>query len=92
MSYIKPEDVTSPQNYWQLDEVLYDGGEGKWAAAEGRWDGKKVLTMRWNGSEDKEIGNPQSSGHPTWFIVPSKLEDAIRKRLKKFSKRRKRKQ
>jgi len=89
MSYIKPEDVTSPRSLWQLDKVLYDGGEEKWAAAEGQWDGEQVLAIRWNGSEDKEIGNPQSSGHPTWFIVPPKLEDVIRKRLKKFSKSRK---
>ena len=89
MSYIKPEDVTSPKKIWQLDKILYDGGEGKWSAAEGQWDGETVLAIRWNGSKDKPIGNPQSTGYPTWFIVPPKLEDAIRKRLKKFSKNRK---
>jgi hypothetical protein len=26
--------------------------------------------MRWNGTEDYPLGNPQSRGLPTWFIVP----------------------
>jgi hypothetical protein len=26
--------------------------------------------MRWNGSEDNPLGNPQSRGIPTWFIIP----------------------
>ncbi len=91
MPYIKPKNVTSPKHHWQLDKVLYDGGEGKWSVAEGQWDEKKRLAIRWNGSEDKEKGNPQSTGYPTWFIVPSELEAAIRKRLKKFSKSQKKK-
>ena len=36
----------------------------------GRWDNKPVLAMRWNGGKDSPIGNPQSRGLPTWFIVP----------------------
>jgi len=26
--------------------------------------------MRWNGNKENPIGNPQSRGLPTWFIVP----------------------
>ena len=26
--------------------------------------------MRWNGNRENPIGNPQSRGLPTWFIVP----------------------
>jgi len=36
----------------------------------GRWDGRPVLAMRWNGNPENRIGNPQSRGIPTWFILP----------------------
>lgn len=43
----------------------------------GRWNGKAVLTMRWNGSRDNPIGNPQSRGKATWFVIPKLFVDAI---------------
>jgi hypothetical protein len=27
--------------------------------------------MRWNGSGENPLGNPQSRGIPTWFIIPA---------------------
>lgn len=82
MSYRRPEGVDSPQSHWLLHRVLYDGGEFDWSAAEGQWKHYKSweprLAIRWNGGGDAEIGNPQSRGNPTWFIVPPDLEDAIR--------------
>ena len=34
--------------------------------------------MRWNGdNDDNPIGNPQSRGLPTWFIVPDNYVEAI---------------
>ena len=78
MSYIRPDKVISPKNWWELDRVLYPGEEGTWAAAEGTWEGKKALAIRWNGRTGKELGQPQSSGYATWFIVPDELEDGIR--------------
>jgi hypothetical protein len=43
----------------------------------GDWDGRKVLAARWNGSSaDTGIGNPQSRGIPTWFILPEWLNEA----------------
>ena len=81
--YIKPEDVRSPKRHWRLTRVLHDGGAGGWSAAEGQWDNgdrwDNVLAIRWNGGESTEIGNPQSRGLPTWFIVPKELEDDFRK-------------
>ncbi len=38
----------------------------------------EVLAIRWNGRADAEIGNPQSRGLATWFIVPRQLEGALR--------------
>ena len=85
MIYIVPHDVTSPISRWRLREVLYDGGEGEWFAAEGQWDfdgrWRDVLALRWNGREGAELGNPQSSARPTWFIVPDDLEAPVREAL-----------
>ena len=85
MSYIKPENVISPKNRWRLRCVLHDGGEGRWSVAEGQWENDcfwgEVLAIRWNGSAEAEIGNPQSRGLATWFIVPEELEQPIRDSL-----------
>ena len=82
-TYTKPGNIKSPKRHWQLFHVLFDGGaednpkavelgmENSTASlAIGRWDGRPALAMRWNGTAEKPIGNPQSRGLPTWFIVP----------------------
>lgn len=91
MGYVRPKDVNSPKGNWLLKRVLHDGGELKptqtdalnWSAAEGKWKGDEgwydCLALRWNGGSGGELGNPQSRGFPTWFIVPPKLEKAIRR-------------
>ena len=70
--YIPPDKVLSPQDSWTLTTVIYDEGEGGIAVAFGKWHGNPVIAMRWNGTNEphKGIGNPQLSGHPTWFILP----------------------
>ena len=79
---MRPQDVNSPKRSWRLNTVLYDGGRGSWAAAEGQWeeDGRwyDVLAIRWNGRDDDDLGSPQSRGRATWFIVPKELKTAIR--------------
>jgi len=83
MPYVKPDDVTSPQDSWSLNCVFYDEGEGGIAIAFGEWDGEPVLAIRWNGTNElhKELGNPQSSGHATWFILPPELAITIVKEI-----------
>jgi hypothetical protein len=75
--YRFPKDVTSPQRYWSLIDVLDEGEENDGALALGKWDGEPVLAMRWNGSDSNPIGNPQSRGLATWFILPGKYNEAI---------------
>lgn len=80
MAYIDPATVLSPKDAWELTSVLWNTGQGDWSLAQGTWNKNPCLAMRWNGSDGIEgIGNPQSRGHPTWFIIPDDLEDAIRK-------------
>ena len=68
-SYIKPDDVISPQNHWTLIGVLRDGGAGEASYAVGMWDGEVRIACRWNGYDGSPIGNPQSRGLPTWMIL-----------------------
>lgn len=81
-NYITPDKVTSPRQMWTLIRVLESGhledsfGQ-RVAIALGDWDGEKVLGMRWNGSDKSPLGNPQSRGLPTWFIVPARLQDSV---------------
>ena len=75
MPYVTPEQVVSPQAHWRTIAVIYDGGPGFPALAYGTWDGDKVIGVRWSGSDapGDSLGNPQSTAHATWFILPAAL-------------------
>ena len=84
MAYIDPKTVHSPKANWNLIEVIRDEGPDDAALAIGKWtenDGtvKRVLASRWNGraKDESGVGNPQSRGVPTWFILPTWMNDAI---------------
>lgn len=85
MSYIKPELVVSPKSMVKNLKVIYDDGENSWALAHFDWDEKSVLGLRWNGGSNDPrfpgIGNPQSRGVPTWFVLPDEIGEAILKML-----------
>ena len=81
-SYIPPSEVISPKRQWTMVSVLYDWGENMAAVAVGRWEGRAVLVLRWNGNDANPIGNPQSRGLPTWFVVPDEFRDSILYSLK----------
>lgn len=83
--YVIPAEVTSPKRQWTLVKVLHDFGEGRAAVAMGLWDEKQVLAMRWNGNDENPIGNPQSRGLPTWFIVPDEFRQAILVQLQELA-------
>lgn len=86
--YIDPSTVDSPKASWKLKTVIYNSspGQGGWSAAEGEWEGSPCLGVRWNGSNSEEgVGNPQSRGYATWFIIPDGLEDAIRREIEFLS-------
>lgn len=71
--HTNPEAVQSPKASVAQVRVLYDTGAGGWALASMLWEGKPVLGMRWNGDEKNPIGNPQSRGIPTWFVLPDEI-------------------
>ena len=85
MAYVNPESVVAPRNKVESVEVLYNGGPGRWSVARLQYDGEERVGIRWNGADDEGgIGNPQSRGRPTWFVVPKELADVIREEVEKF--------
>ena len=79
MSYVNAADVTSPKDSWKLEGVIYDEEDGSIAVAIGKWMNEGVIALRWNGINEahKELGNPQSFGKSTWFILPKEFGIAI---------------
>lgn len=73
----EPEEVTTPKLHWSLIKVLYKGPPDDYSLAIGKWDQKPVLAVRWNACEWRPLGNPQSRGLPTWFVLPERLVDPI---------------
>lgn len=79
MDHIDPTTVTSPRARLHDVHVLHDGGPGSWSVAEFIWDDRPAVGIRWNGGKGQpRLGNPQSRGLPTWFIVPREMEDQVR--------------
>jgi hypothetical protein len=99
MGYQNPSSVKSPKGAVTHLRVLYDGGEQTaasggwdgWSVAELEWREEPVIACRWNGSTNNgdvsEIGNPQSRGNPTWFVLPKPLAGAIKAQLKSAPRR-----
>src|SRR5277367_1806032 len=76
-TYTPPTQCHSPRKQWTLLKVLEDRGPTQTSLAIGRWNDKPCLAIRWNGSDLEPIGNPQSRGLPTWFVLPDHLTDTI---------------
>lgn len=77
-TYILPAAASSPRRNWSITRILIAAGPEEMAVALGKWDGKDVIGLRWNGTAENPIGNPQSRGLATWFIVESGVfTDAI---------------
>jgi hypothetical protein len=83
MPYIQPQDVISPKANWRLVDVILDRGEEDCAYSVGMWDNRRCVGFRWNGNDDRPLGNPQSRGLPTWTILDSALHPAILQLVKK---------
>lgn len=77
MSYVPPQDVISPKANWRLVDVILDRGEEDCSYALGMWDNNRCIGFRWNGSDDRPLGNPQSRGLPTWTILDEALHPAV---------------
>jgi|ERR1035438_439800 hypothetical protein len=80
MGYVEPATVWAPKASIRAVEILYNsapGGPGGWSVARVNWEDEERLGIRWNGGAGPGVGNPQSRGNATWFILPPDLNDAI---------------
>ncbi|MCL6590701.1 MAG: hypothetical protein K6U80_12180 [Firmicutes bacterium] len=85
MEYFDPKDVTSPREFIEKVEVLYDGGADSFSFAKVQWEGESSFAIRWNVARrewddpDKKSGNkkcigmPSSRGNPVWFLLPKEI-------------------
>jgi hypothetical protein len=90
MSYVEPAVVLSPRSSVRSVDVIYSTDAGGWSVARIGWETEgrteNVLGIRWNGSDEVPgIGNPQSRGNPTWFILPEELRDVILTRVEELA-------
>jgi len=85
MAYIEPETVWAPRASIRSVEVIYDKGPGQWAVARVNWEDEEKIGIRWNGGDGPGVGNPQSRGKATWFIVPDELQEEILRRVEELS-------
>lgn len=87
MRYVRPDDVTSPTDFVEGVQVIFDGGPDSFSLARVQWEGKECFAMRWNiarrefDNPEKQmerkvcVGMPSSHGYPVWFILPDELLD-----------------
>lgn len=54
--------------------VVHKNLEERWAVVAINWDGEPRIAMRWFWANG---GNPFSSGHPTWLVIPPSLSKSI---------------
>jgi hypothetical protein len=91
---MQPDLVRSPKERIRELRVIYTNREEGWSIAEIDWyhrsddEWRWRVGMRWDG-EEGELGNPQSSGHPTWFVVPEgEISDIILERGRALARER----
>lgn len=82
--YHPSQTVISPRDCVSHVQVIYDGGAipGEYAVARLDWNGQPTMGIRWNITERELnnpakangtipcVGEPNSRGYPTWFILP----------------------
>jgi len=86
MSYIDPSIVVAPRVSIRSVDVLYNTGPGGWSVASVVWENAPRIGIRWNGAPaGPGVGNPQSRGNATWFIVPEELEQVVKDKVEELN-------
>jgi len=81
MAYVEPATVWAPKASIRSVQILFNSGPGGWSVASIDWESSEAIGIRWNGKEGSGIGNPQSRGNATWFILPNELKEVILSRV-----------
>jgi|GraSoiStandDraft_39_1057311.scaffolds.fasta_scaffold27730_4 hypothetical protein len=85
MTYIEPQTVCAPRASVRAVEIIYNEGSGKWSVARVNWEDEDRIGIRWNGGDGPGVGNPQSRGRATWFIVPEPLQQVVLEKVEELS-------
>lgn len=80
-----PKDVVSPKTKLTgpIEVVAEHRKEsefaGSYSVARFKWERVPSVGIRWDGDpeDEKDVGNPQSRGLPTWFVLPAELAAVI---------------
>jgi hypothetical protein len=66
--------------------VIYTSPDGYWSLAEMIWDGGRRVGCRWNGdiTDPEDKGNPRSHANGTWFILPDAIGLPVAEMAKTF--------
>jgi len=83
MAYIEPQTRLAPRASVRTVDVIYDAGE--WSVARVNWEGDDRIGIRWNGGDGPGVGNPQSRGKATWFIMPEPLQQVLLEKAEHLS-------
>lgn len=82
-----PKDVLSPKRHIKEVDVIFNNSE--YAIAKINWSGKPVFGIRWHINDNEWndglkkkgtkycLGEPNSRGYPTWFILPDTFMNTI---------------
>src|SRR6202162_2707620 len=81
MAYVQPATVCAPKASIRSVQILYNSGPGGWSVASIDWEGSEAIGIRWNGKDGPGIGNPQSRGNATLFILHNELKEVILARV-----------
>jgi len=81
MNFTNPDNVISPKGVVKDVRVIFNTGEGGWSLAKLQWEGKEVMGVRWNGHSENTLGNPQSRGIATWFVLPDEITGLIHTKI-----------
>lgn len=103
--YKSPINVLSPKDNVSDVEPIFDNGNfhGAYSVAKLKWNNKDVVGVRWNITENEAsdpskksgkkvcVGEPNSRGHSTWFILPDHflstlISNSDKDLIKKLSK------
>lgn len=83
-----PSKVISPKSRLEASslDVFYTHPDGWWSLARMKYDQENRIGIRWNGNIENpdDLGNPVSTGHATWFILPVELGEPISQFAKLF--------
>jgi len=81
MAYVEPATVWAPKSSIRSVHNSLQLRARRLVRCKHRLGGSEAIGIRWNGKDGPGIGNPQSRGNATWFILPGTVKEVILSRI-----------